>query len=184
MDKKLIDTYLISLKNGNDNAFDEIYNLTKKGVFSVALGIVKNYQVAEDIMQDVFIKVKQKINFYKEGTNGYAWILTIARNLSINEYNKLSRSEVVDFQENEYLTETNDNLESVNMPIFKIAKKVLNQSELQIVLLYSVDGYKHREIAKIMNKPLGSVLWSYNNAMKKLKKELSKEVAIWNEKTF
>ena len=61
--------------------------------------------------------------------------------------------------------------------IEKIAKKILNSEELEIVLLYVVSGYKHREIAKILDKPLGTILWSYNNSIKKLKKALKdKEV--------
>ena len=63
------------------------------------------------------------------------------------------------------------------MPIFKIAKNVLNEEELEILMLYIVSGYKHREIADIVQKPLGTVLWSYNNSIKKLKKAIkNKEV--------
>ena len=55
------------------------------------------------------------------------------------------------------------------------AKDHLNNFELQVVVLYAVYGYKHREIAKILNKPLGSILWTYNNSIKKLQKVLKKE---------
>ena len=176
MDKKLLDEYLIKLKRGDNDAFDGIYHLTKRGVFSLVLSIVKNPYAAEDIMQDTYLKIKEKILYYKDGTNGYAWILTIARNLSLNYLNKNNKIDVLDTTEHEYLTAVTDkNFDKDDMPIFKIAKNHLNDFELQVVILYSVYGYKHREIAKALNKPLGSVLWTYNNAIKKLQKVLKKE---------
>ncbi len=176
MDKRLLDEYLIKLKRGDNNAFDEIYHLTKRGVFSHVLSIVKNPYMAEDLMQDTYLKIKEKILYYKDGTNGYAWILTIAKNLSLNYLNKNNKVDVLDTSEHEYLTASTDkNFVKDDMPIFKIAKQHLNDFELQVVVLYAVYGYKHREIAKLLNKPLGSVLWTYNNSIKKLQKVLKKE---------
>lgn len=175
MDKKLLDDYLVKLKKGEENALDSIYHLTKRGVFSLALSIVGDPNTAEDIMQDTYLKIKEKILYYKDGTNGYAWILTICRNLSINYLNKNKRVEVMDTSEHEYLNPITDkNIEKEDMPIFKIARQHLNEFEMQVLILYSVYGYKHREIASILNKPLGSVLWTYNNSIKKLQKILKK----------
>ena len=172
-----INPYLIELQNGNIDALASIYLLTKTQVFAICLSVLKDRALAEDAMQNTFIRVREKINYYKVGTNGYAWILTIARNLSINEYNKNAKVVSTDFGESEYLTPSIDETKSQDMSIFKIAKKILNSEELEIVLLYVVSGYKHREIAKILDKPLGTILWSYNNSIKKLKKALKdKEV--------
>ena len=170
MDKTLVNKYLVSLQNGNINALDGLYKHTKQAVFSVSLSVVKNYQDACDLMQTTYIKVKEKIHLYKPNTNGLAWILTITKNISINEIKKLSRSVVTDFNENEFLGEDIDTYDKT--PIFKICKKVLKTEELQILLLHVVAGYKHREIAVILDKPLGTVLWVYNNSLKKLKKSL------------
>ena len=89
--------------------------------------------------------------------------------------NRSKKVDILDTSEHEYLNPVTDqNFEREDMPIFKIAKDILSNFELQVVLLYSVYGYKHREIASILDKPLGSILWTYNNALKKLKKELKK----------
>ncbi len=170
VDNKLLNKYLLSLQNGNIDALEKIYNITRKAVFSVSLSVVKNVQEATDLMQTTYIKVKEKINLYKPNTNALAWILTITRNISINQSKKLSRSLVSDFNEHEIAFE--DENEYKDIPIFKICKQVLTEDELAIVLLYSVNGYKHREIAEILNKPLGTILWTYNNSLKKLRKNL------------
>ena len=172
-----INTYLKELKSGNNDSLANIYLLTKNQVYAVCLAVLKDYALAEDAMQNTYIRVREKINYYKDDTNGYAWIVTLARNISINLLNKNSRENVTDFSEQEFLTPSFDEIKMKDMPIFNIAKKVLNSEELEIVLLYVVGGYKHREIAKMIEKPLGTVLWSYNNSLKKLKKAIQdKEV--------
>lgn len=168
--KQQLNNLLLDLKSGNLNALDQIYELTNSAVFSVALSVVHNSEEAKDIMMSTYLRVREKINYYTPNTNGYAWVLTIAKNLSINENKKISRSTPTDFQENEFVATSQD--VDCDIPVFKIAKRVLTAEELTIVLLYSVNGYKHREIAKILDKPLGTVLWSYNNSLKKIKKAI------------
>ena len=53
--------------------------------------------------------------------------------------------------------------------------KVLGDEEREIVTLHAISGFKHREIAEMTGRPVGSVIWAYNNALAKLKKELQKE---------
>ncbi len=172
VNNKLLNQYLISLQNGNANALESIYNITRKAVFSVSLSVVKNPHDACDIMQSTYIKINDKIHLYKPNTNALAWILTITKNISINESKKLSRNLVSDFNEKEPVSEM---AQYADIPIFNICKQVLNEEELCIILLHVVSGYKHREIAELINKPLGTVLWSYNNSLKKLRNNLEAE---------
>ena len=51
----------------------------------------------------------------------------------------------------------------------------LTDKERQVVVLHAVSGFKHREIAAMLNMPLPSVLSRYNRAIKKLKDQLEKE---------
>lgn len=179
MQKKIdINQYLIEMQNGNLDALATVYLLTKSQVFAICLSVLKDKSLAEDAMQNTFIRVREKINYYKAGTNGYAWILTIARNISINMYNRDVRIQTTDFNESEYLNPTFDDTKLDDMPIFKIAKDILNQEELEILLLYVVSGFKHREIAEMLDKPLGTVLWSYNNSIKKLKRAINQKGGV------
>ena len=166
--KRQLNNLLLALKGGDIDALDGIYELTSNAVFSIALSVVHNSEEAKDLMMSTYLRVREKINHFTPDTNGYAWILTLAKNLSINENKKISRATPTDFQENDFIASSKD-IDN-DIPVFKIAKRVLNAEELTIVLLYSVNGYKHREIAQILNKPLGTVLWSYNNSLKKIKK--------------
>ena len=175
--RKQLNRLLLDLKNGDLNALDGIYKLTSTAVFSIALSVVHNNEEAKDLMMSTYLRLREKINYFTPNTNGYAFILTMARNLSINENKKISRSTPTDFQTNEFIAQS-EQVDS-DIPIFKIAKRVLSAEELTIVLLHIVNGYKHREIAEIVKKPIGTVLWSYNNSLKKIKKYIGGQ--LWKE---
>ena len=56
--------------------------------------------------------------------------------------------------------------------ILKKIRDILNKKEVDIFILHVLGDLGFNEIAEIQNKPLGTVLWSYNNSIKKLRKEL------------
>ena len=162
-----LDTALAALKTGDKKAFEFIYNETKRAVFYCAFSILKDRYLAEDIMHNTYIKVKQYCSSYQKGTKPLAWITTIARNLSINEHNKRKRELYTDFSENNTLGEYSL---SDNKLVLQAAFKHLKERERQIVIMHVLGGLKHRELAEIFNMPLGTVLFKYNAALKKLRK--------------
>lgn len=162
-----LDTAIDAMKFGDEKAFEFVYNETKRAVFYCAFSILKDKGLAEDIMQNTYIKVKQYCYSYHKGTKPMAWITTIARNLSINEHNRRKREVYTDFQENnshgEYTL-------SDNKLILQAAFEHLKERERQLVIMHVLGGLKHRELAEIFNMPLGTVLFKYNAALKKLRK--------------
>lgn len=153
------------LREKDYKSFDTFYNLTKNQVFYAIINIVKDKDLAHDIMQDTYIKFLEKIDQYKSGSNPYAYISMIGRNLAINTYNKQKR-----------IIRSDELLESIpaekdvepNEDIFKILD-LLSEDEKEVVTLHVINDLKFKEIAKIMKKPLGTVLWIYNKAIKKLR---------------
>lgn len=162
------------VKNGDEDAFEEIYCLFKDRVFYTILAILKDYHLSEDIMQDVFIRIRQNIQSYIKGTNAAAWIITIARNTALNEYKRRLKETPVDISQSEYLFDSYT-IDNKGTPLLNEMLKTLDVREREIVTLYVIGGFKHHEIAKIVSRPLGTVLWLYNKAIKKLRKELGKE---------
>lgn len=160
------------LQNGDMNVFDDIYYETKDIVFYSILGILKDYSLSEDIMQDTYLKALSKIHSYKPTHSFKSWIVTIGKNLAINEFNRRKRETSIDIQTDEmFLGQTESRSE--NQILIEQIFKVLNDSEREIVLLHVIGDLKHREIAKMLSKPIGTVTWSYKNALGKLKKELN-----------
>ena len=160
------------LQNGDMSAFDDLYYQTKDIVFYSILGILKDYSLSEDIMQDTYLKALSKIHSYKPTHSFKSWIVTIAKNLAINEFNRRKRETSIDIQTDEmFLGQTESRSE--NQILIEQIFKVLNDTEREIVLLHVIGDLKHREIAKMLNKPLGTITWSYKNSLEKLKKELN-----------
>ena len=56
-----------------------------------------------------------------------------------------------------------------------MANNVLAEDEFNIVMMYAIGGYKHKEIAEFLHMPLGTVTWKYATALKKLRKALADE---------
>lgn len=158
---------IIQLKNNNMDAFDDFYELTKRQVYVSILSIVKNRMIADELMQDTYLRFLNNIHKYKEKTNVVAFIVTIARNLSINEYNKRKKETLCDF-----IDTKSSYIENNPTPLLDLVYEVLSGDELQVFIFHIVDGLKHREIAKIMKKPLGTITWLYNKALKKMKEKV------------
>ena len=59
--------------------------------------------------------------------------------------------------------------------LIELALKNLKEVEFQILMLCEIKGYKRREVAEMLDMPIGTVTWHYNQALKKLKEILIKE---------
>ena len=172
MDKQLLEHNIENMQTGSEQAFEVVYDLTKKQVFFVIFSIVKDYGIAEELMQDAYIKIRKNISNYKPNTNANAWIMMIARNIAINAYNRRKKEVITDELENDYLFSASNEDSMIDSMLLKKLLTILDFEERQVVTLYTL-GYKHREIAKQLDKPLGTVLWIYSKALKKLQKEVS-----------
>lgn len=176
MDKKRLDSLIAEMqKSGSEDAFAEFYRLTAGGLFSFLLSIAGERAAAEDIMQDTYIKFRLNVQSYTIGTNPTAFLMQIGKRTAFNELRKRSRESRVDFSEWEIADNSPDIAEKADTTVLDAVREYLSPDEAQIIMLHIVSGFKHREIAEIVDKPLGTVLWSYNNSLKKLKKILQEK---------
>ena len=156
------------LQSGNLDVFDEIYYQTKNIVYYSIFNILKDSNISEDIMQDTYLRALDKIHSYKPKSGFKSWIVTIAKNLALNEYNKRKRELNIDITTDEYIFGSVESSSEKELMVAEMLK-YLNEVEREIMILHVIGDLKHREIAEIVNKPLGTVTWMYNEAIKKLK---------------
>ena len=103
-----------------------------------------------------------------------AWVLTIELNLIRRLFNQRSRLVSIDsLPEQGAEDKTLD--KAIKNELVKKIISLLSEEEREIVVLHIVWELKHREIAKLLNKPLSTVLSKYNRAIKRLKEQLKKE---------
>lgn len=155
------------LKSGDTSAFDNIYEETNRMVYYIIYSILKDHGRTEDVMQNVYMRVYDKINMYKEEISAKAWISTIARNLALNEYNKYKKDTIIDLEEADFASE---GVSREDTPLIDLASKNLEEDEFMIVMLCVCEGYKRREVAQIMNLSTSGVTWKLDQALNKLRK--------------
>jgi RNA polymerase sigma-70 factor (ECF subfamily) len=121
-------------------------------------------------MQDTYIKMLKNINSYQKGRNFNAWLLQIAKNIAIDYYRKNHLVTAFDPMADSYIfDESAIDTKPKNPYEVEELIKPLDSVERQVVLLRVVSDAKFKDIAKTVKKPLGTVLWIYNKALRKMK---------------
>ncbi len=170
MNKNKLENIVEAFKNGDETAFDRLYEETKTDVYYTILLVLKDPSLSEDIMQDTYLKMIENIQSYKRKGEFKAWLKTIAKRLAINAYNKRKKETPMDAAENPNLFES-ENRDLEKRYYLEKLLNVLNEEEKTIVIRHAVLGDKHKDIAEDLKKPLGTVLWKYQNALEKMRKE-------------
>ncbi len=182
MNNKEINDLITEVQNRKDHSIEILFMKMNKPIFALAISMLGDKSLADDVVQETFIRVKTKSNMYLQGTNGVSWMLQIARNLCLNilrkrKYEVNIFSELTDENLAISLNSNNANKDfdiSIERFVLKEALRKLNEKERQIVLLYAVSGLKHYEIADLLNISHSTERWYYMLALRKLKKILSK----------
>ena len=157
---------------GDMAALEELYRQTERAVYALALSILRSPEDAQDVTQEVYLKVRTAAHLYVPQGKPLAWLFTITRNLCRDLQRGRGREgEAPEGMEDDirlsYVSDPTDRL------VLEAALKALNEEERRVVLLHAVSGLKHREIAQDLGEPLSTVLSRYHRALKKLKRYLT-----------
>ena len=173
MEEKLKKLILI-LKKGDQSAFEEFYQLTKEKIFYNIFALTKNYSLSEDLLQDTYITFLKMIPNIDEEKSIIGLLMTISRNLTLDFFRKNKKIvELDDIHEKTIKAEEKNNRDK-HFLIDNI-RKILNDKEMEILILHIFSDMTFESIAKMKKKALGTILWSYNNSIKKLKRSLNYE---------
>lgn len=161
----------INAINGDMEAFSQIYEDMKKPVFTIIFRIVKNYHLAEEVMQELFIKLFT--NSIKSSVkNPRAYIFQMARNLSIDALRNAENRKHENIDDKELSTDGSLNEIIFNMDLEK-ALCSLEETEKEILFLHIMGELTFFEISKITNMSMPSVYRRYCKAIKTLRDELN-----------
>jgi len=169
-----LDKCIEETATGNMDGFKKLYEETKSSVYGFALSILKNPDDAEDVLQDCFVKVHGAAGDYKSQGKPLAWILTITRNLCLQLIRDRQKQADIPEEDWEKFIGENDNISTEDNIVLTEVLQTLAEDERQIVVLHTVSGLKHREIAEFLKMPLSTVLSKYNRSLKKLNEKLTK----------
>lgn len=165
-----------------------LVNAYSKRIFNMSYQFVGSYQEAEDLTQDIFLKLYNSLSKYDFKKNFTAWLLTLAKNHLIDQYRKTKWEKKTRDNFNDYYL-TSDTFENPEEEVVKeenrktIWEGINNlSSEIRMaVILRDIQGKKYEEIAEIMSLPLGTVKSRVNRGRLQLAKILKENKERRNE---
>lgn len=167
-----IDLLIQRMKNGDKEALAELYSKTRAAVYGFSLSITKNEADSEDILHETYLKAWNGAESYVSKGNPMAWLMTIAKNLSLMKLRE--HKKVHDLEDDEWnkIAVSNSAADIEDRQFLNDALAILSEEERQIIMLHAVAGIKHREISALLDIPLSTVLSKYHRALKKLKSHM------------
>lgn len=158
-------------------------------LYRTALRMTRNQSDAEDLVQEAYLRAIRSLDQYRDGTNLRAWLFRIMTNAYINDYRKRSRrpsSSSLDDIEEFYLydhlidsgvqpaSERPEDIVLNRLTADDVLKALdsLSDEFRHVVLLADVEGFTYREIAEILDIPVGTVMSRLYRARRKLQGSL------------
>jgi RNA polymerase sigma factor (sigma-70 family) len=168
---------IAGLKAKRQPALDYLYDHYSSALYGVISRIIRNQDVAEEVLQDAFLRIWNRIDNY-DASKGrlFTWMLNIARNLAIDKTRSKEISKDRKTDDIEELVSKIDRKEQSELSIDTIGlKEVLERlpAEQRFVVEYLyLKGYTQSELAEEFNIPLGTVKTRLRMAMMDLRNEL------------
>lgn len=175
------------LQNGDQAAFRALFDRYHRRVFAVAIGVVKNPEDANDVVQDAFIKVHKHIGNFQGNSSFYTWLYRIVMNLAIDHLRK--RRNVTDFDERIKRDEAADDGTLLPRIMDASPGKNVQRAELTqhiqealdqlpeyhraVIVLREIDGMSYEEMAQALDVPKGTIMSRLFHARKKMQEMLA-----------
>lgn len=175
-DEQLVDAY----REGDETAFEELFERYRHRIFHFCLRFLQNRANAEEVFQEVFLRVHTRLHGYHSKNRFAQWLFTIANHACVDELRKRKRMRWLLFsnQTEERIDESDLETDlSRNRLREEIVRKLENLDARQKqVFLLRIDGeLMFREIAALLKEPLNTVLGRYHQAVLTLKASLKGE---------
>jgi RNA polymerase sigma-70 factor, ECF subfamily len=160
-------------KNGDQEAWNMLINAYSKAVYNITLNFFADRDIAADVTQDIFLKMYNNLEKFKEEKNFTAWLFTISRNYCIDYWRKNKK----------YLLNNQELDEKVSLPSPTPEDTVVRESEIRelrkkiarlepdlrvMLILRDIQDLSYQEIAGKFSIPEGTVKSRINRARLKL----------------
>lgn len=169
--KKLI----IQAKNGNSDSFEEVYTTYYTPLFRYILNRIKNRQEAEDLTQNVFMKIWKALPEWDNNhSSPISFFFTVARNTLIDYFRKSKSKEIVSDEivyahTDEQTTLNDDGIKKEQGEAIRLLVSKLSNDQQEIIKLYYVSDLTYKEISEITGKREEAIRQIHSRAIKKLR---------------
>jgi RNA polymerase sigma-70 factor (ECF subfamily) len=172
-----LEILVVKFQKKDTYAFEKLYEMYSKSMLGVINNIVRNDNVAEEILQDVFIKAwNNSENYNAKKGRFFTWILNIARNASIDYTRSKTYKESKQNQNSDYFVDILENNESLDsktntIGLKKFVKELSDKCKAVIEFLY-LKGYTQKETSEELSIPLGTIKTRNRQCLEQLRIKL------------
>jgi RNA polymerase sigma factor (sigma-70 family) len=164
------------IRDGNKASIDQLYKMYSSSLMGIISRIVKFDEIAEDILQETFIKIWKSIAHYDSSKGRlFTWMANLAKNTAIDQirskyYTHAIKTDAIENIQIDYLDVKNNhhlNLDAIGL---KQLMCNLKPDQKKIIDLFYFEGYTQAEVAEELNMPLGTVKTRIRQAIIALRK--------------
>ena len=168
IDEKELHELFEKMRQTDLKAYEELYKKYYNLVHNIAFSVLKNYENAEDIAQNVFVKIGNLEQEKLPKNYEASWLYTVTKNECISFIRKNKETSSIENRiENE--NDKNEIEAVIQNSSYQNILGSLEQVEKQIIFLKIEAGYSFKEIAKLLKMPMGTVQWKYYKSLHSLK---------------
>ncbi|HOQ48301.1 MAG TPA: RNA polymerase sigma factor [Candidatus Kapabacteria bacterium] len=179
-DKNIIEEYIT---NGSNNAATRLIRKYEKFVFAIALRYVASYDDAEDLTQEVFIKVLNNLKKFKQDSSLKTWLyritvnacITFVRKKKITSFFRLDDNSDVIKKQKEFSPEQYYIADELERKFLNELTKLPEKQRETFALRY-FDNLSYEEISQLLGTSVGGLKANYFQAIKKLSEKLKSEI--------
>ena len=169
-------------RQGDVEGFNELVRRYQEKIYWVCRRIVGTHEDADDVVQDVFIRVYDRLKDFRAESEFYTWLYRIATNASLNALRKKRLKELVRFDElYEELLPGDDQTDGsmlqqeVRTVLERAIDRLPPKQKLVFVMRY-YDELTYEEMARILKKSVGGLKANYFHALKKIQEYVQREM--------
>jgi RNA polymerase sigma factor (sigma-70 family) len=171
--KKYSEPELVQLlRQRSRDVFSYLYDNYSGALYSIILNIVNDEELANDVLQEVFVKIWKQVDSYDTAKGRlFTWMLNIARNASIDTIRSKgfqNSRQTRELTEESYARAGTSEMRSDEIGLRKIVHNLKEEYKVLVELSY-FQGYTQDEISKMLNIPLGTVKTRLRTALIQLR---------------
>ena len=176
-DAELIEIF----RNGNIDGYNQLVRRYQEKVYWIARRTLGNHEDADEVAQEVFIKMYQGLNSFRGESNLFTWLYRITVNISLNNIRKRKVKQFVPFDKiiNRFFPGTEQADEALlKQEYHTILEKAIEQLPVKqkaVFIMRYHDELPFEEIAKILRKTVGGTKANYFHAVRNISEFIKKE---------
>jgi RNA polymerase sigma-70 factor (ECF subfamily) len=184
--KRSDEELMVAFQKGDTGAYEELLRRHQHGLYNFIYRFLGNRETAEEVFQEVFIKIHRAAQSYAPNGKFTTWLYTIARNQCVDTFRRLKIREAlsldVTFEDSE--VRLGDTLANDEIPpdvlssarqienVLKLALDKLNPDQREVFLLREKEGFKFEEIAEMTGVSVNTVKSRMRYALEALRRVL------------